>query len=270
VVCGVVLAGSLGVATAGAAASSQPGATTKPRTMFVVAHRGDTENAPESTLDAFGKAIDKGVDGIEFDVRYTADGVAVALHDDKVNRTTNCQGLIAELTFAIVQQCAAKDFLGRLFKDDTIPTVQQSLVYIHDKSPRVVVFLHLKTAVSQAQANALWATTKNTGMTKRAMYFSEKGRESHLMRLAGCPKLEIGRMAHVARDYRRHYAFLIAYGPDVTADLIGPALAAGRTVYPVETVPASLETIVAAGSTAVFLNHIDEGMAYLRSRHLHK
>lgn len=54
--------------------------------MLLLSHRGYHVDAPENTLDAFQHAIDLGVDGIETDVRMTADGVAVLFHD-RVVRT---------------------------------------------------------------------------------------------------------------------------------------------------------------------------------------
>ncbi len=49
--------------------------------MLVLAHRGYHAKAPENTLAAFAAAIDLGVDGIETDVRLSADGVAILYHD---------------------------------------------------------------------------------------------------------------------------------------------------------------------------------------------
>lgn len=53
--------------------------------MLILAHRGahqpETPGVSENTLDAFRAAADLGVDGIELDVRRTADGVLVVHHD---------------------------------------------------------------------------------------------------------------------------------------------------------------------------------------------
>jgi glycerophosphoryl diester phosphodiesterase len=55
--------------------------------MLRLAHRGDHARAPENTLAAFEAAIARpGCDGVEFDVRVSADGVAVVLHDDTLVR----------------------------------------------------------------------------------------------------------------------------------------------------------------------------------------
>ena len=54
-----------------------------------IAHRGFKGKYPENTLLAFKKAIDIGVDGIEFDVHLSKDGVPIIIHDETLNRTTN-------------------------------------------------------------------------------------------------------------------------------------------------------------------------------------
>lgn len=48
---------------------------------LVIAHRGASARAPENTLEAFELAVNLGADGIELDVRRTADGHAVVHHD---------------------------------------------------------------------------------------------------------------------------------------------------------------------------------------------
>lgn len=237
--------------------------------MFVVSHRGDTKNAPESTLEAFTSAIRKGVDGIEFDVRYTQDGVPVALHDDSVNRTTNCKGLIAELTFAALQQCTIKDSLALLGKDTRVPSLEESLAHIKARSKTVKVFLHQKTSITADQGSELLTIASRTGMGTRSIYVVERTAQYTVLKNAGAPKAQLGLMVHTPKDYSRKYQWLVPFRPDVTHDVVLPAVKAGKTVLPVETVPAELPTIVAAGANGVYLNNLDEGLAYLKQRGLH-
>lgn len=63
----------------------------------VVAHRGASEDAPEHTLAAYRKAIADGADALECDVRLTADGHLVCVHDRRVNRTSNGRGAVSAL-----------------------------------------------------------------------------------------------------------------------------------------------------------------------------
>jgi glycerophosphoryl diester phosphodiesterase len=64
----------------------------------VVAHRGASAEQPENTIEAFEAAIDAGADAVEFDVRLTADGVPVVMHDPDVARTTDGRGLVGAMT----------------------------------------------------------------------------------------------------------------------------------------------------------------------------
>ncbi|MFE7129762.1 glycerophosphodiester phosphodiesterase [Streptomyces sp. NPDC057638] len=73
----------------------------------VVAHRGASEDAPEHTLAAYLKAIEDGADALECDVRLTADGHLVCVHDRRVNRTSNGRGAVSALELA---DLAALDF----------------------------------------------------------------------------------------------------------------------------------------------------------------
>ncbi|MCL6734256.1 glycerophosphodiester phosphodiesterase [Streptomyces neyagawaensis] len=73
----------------------------------VVAHRGASEEAPEHTLAAYKKAIEDGADALECDVRLTADGHLVCVHDRRVNRTSNGRGAVSTLELA---DLAALDF----------------------------------------------------------------------------------------------------------------------------------------------------------------
>ena len=58
----------------------------------VIAHRGGRARAPENTLEAMQLGIAEGADAIEFDVRLTADGEVVVIHDATVDRTTDGSG----------------------------------------------------------------------------------------------------------------------------------------------------------------------------------
>ncbi|MFC9731134.1 glycerophosphodiester phosphodiesterase [Streptomyces roseolus] len=71
-----------------------------PGPVQVVAHRGASEDAPEHTLAAYVKAIEDGADALECDVRLTADGHLVCVHDRRVDRTSNGRGAVSTLELA--------------------------------------------------------------------------------------------------------------------------------------------------------------------------
>jgi glycerophosphoryl diester phosphodiesterase len=73
----------------------------------VSAHRGGADYAPENTLLAFRNAVRLGVDELEADVRATSDGELVIIHDDTLDRTTDCAGPVIAATMAQVANCDA-------------------------------------------------------------------------------------------------------------------------------------------------------------------
>lgn len=64
----------------------------------VIAHRGGRGLGPENTLAAFRLSLAAGADVLEMDVRSTADGHLVIIHDDSVDRTTNGRGAVQGMT----------------------------------------------------------------------------------------------------------------------------------------------------------------------------
>ena len=102
--------------------------------MLKVGHRGARAYEPENTLRSFKKAIELGVDAVELDVRKTKDGETVVIHDADVKRTTNDQGLVADLTLKELKQLS-------LEKGEHIPTLEETLDFLDKK---VRVFIELK------------------------------------------------------------------------------------------------------------------------------
>lgn len=75
--------------------------------VSVVAHRGGAGRWPENTLYAFYKASELGADVLEMDVRASADGVPMVIHDPRVDRTTDGEGRVDGMTAAELHQLDA-------------------------------------------------------------------------------------------------------------------------------------------------------------------
>jgi len=87
----------------------------------VIGHRGACGFAPENTLTSFRKAKDLGCTWVEFDVMLAACGEAIVIHDEKINRTTDGRGNVAELTFDEIKQFDAGSWFGKEFSGEHIP-----------------------------------------------------------------------------------------------------------------------------------------------------
>lgn len=75
--------------------------------VTVIAHRGGQGLRPENTLEAFRHAASLGVDVLEMDLRRTADGALVVMHDSELERTTNGHGRIEDLTLDAIRELDA-------------------------------------------------------------------------------------------------------------------------------------------------------------------
>jgi len=94
---------------------------------LVLAHRGSRLRAPENTLEAFALALQEGADGIELDVRRTADGVPVVLHDPTLERTTDGRGPLAAMRFADLRRLDAGAWFDALHRGARIPSLAEVL-----------------------------------------------------------------------------------------------------------------------------------------------
>jgi glycerophosphoryl diester phosphodiesterase len=110
------------------------------RRSLVVAHRGASSAEPENTVAAFEAAIRAGADVIELDVRLTADGIPVILHDPDVSSTTDGAGLVHTLGLDEVKRLDAS---GDRPGHQDIPTLAEALEAIAPAG-RVGVDLEIK------------------------------------------------------------------------------------------------------------------------------
>jgi glycerophosphoryl diester phosphodiesterase len=92
----------------------------------VIAHRGGAGEWPPETIFAFRKAIERGVDVLEFDVRRTADDAIVLMHNPTVDETTNGSGFVRHQTLEELKKLnAAKGWNNLRSKHIDIPTLAE-------------------------------------------------------------------------------------------------------------------------------------------------
>jgi glycerophosphoryl diester phosphodiesterase len=105
-----------------------------------LAHRGDWRHAPENSLAAFAAALAiPACDGLEFDVRPSADGTLVTCHDDTLQRTHGrpdrvdalsadaCEALGIPSLADVLRLVGRRPFLDIELKGDPGPTIVQVL-----------------------------------------------------------------------------------------------------------------------------------------------
>jgi glycerophosphoryl diester phosphodiesterase len=100
---------------------------------LVVGHRGAAAHAPENTMESFRLGVEMGADAIELDVHLTRDGQLAVIHDETLERTTDLQGSVREMTMKEIRRAdagyrfASPDgsfpFRGKGLKVPTLPEV---------------------------------------------------------------------------------------------------------------------------------------------------
>lgn len=111
---------------------------------LISAHRGGVEeNFPENAIETFANTLSGGPMLVEMDVRRTADGVLVIMHDESLERTTTGTGNISDLTFAELSSLQLVDHEGNV-TPYRIPSLSEVLNWARG---RAFVQLDLKRTV---------------------------------------------------------------------------------------------------------------------------
>ena len=95
------------------------------KSPVIFAHRGSSVYAPENTLAAFTLAVQQQANVIELDVKLSADGQVVVMHDETVDRTTDGTGWINTLTLAELKRLDAGSKFSPAYHSEKIPTLAE-------------------------------------------------------------------------------------------------------------------------------------------------
>lgn len=236
--------------------------------VVVIAHRGNHVEVPENTLAACKEAIRIGADYVEIDLRTTKDGKMVLLHDAKVDRTTDGQGALSELTWKQVKQLRVKSKDGKAYR---IPTFEEILKLCKGK---INVYLDFKNAdISQT-----WAWIRKANMEKQVIVYLNR-EEHYQMWKNTAPDLPL--MTSLPEKFLTNdglKAFLGGLRVQVldnlrTSELVEEARKHGVAVWldvqsPIEGL-ASWEAALQKGISGLQTDHPEALIQYLKSQKLH-
>lgn len=139
------------------------------RHLIIVAHRGCWRTAPENSLAGLDACVRLGVDAVELDVRHTRDGVAVIVHDETVDRTTDGHGRVADLTWKELSGLrlrAGAGGPGATLTTDQIPTLDQ---YLAAAKERLMIVFDVKDWSQRATYHQI----ARMRMERQAIFFYE-------------------------------------------------------------------------------------------------
>lgn len=127
----------------------------------VCAHRGYWKDAPENSILAIEKAIEAGLDYIEIDVRMTADGELVLMHNSTIDETTNGTGKVANLEYREILSYNLY-YKGQL-TTEKVPTLMQALIAARGK-----IFVDIDIKISDFKP--VYDVVKKCGMLAQSMF----------------------------------------------------------------------------------------------------
>lgn len=142
---------------------------------LIVAHRGDSANAPENTLAAFRLAYENHADGIELDVMLSSDNKLVVIHDDTLQRTTNGSGSIGKIPYAALRELDAGSWFDPRFRGEPIPLLDEVFAELGGK---FLINVELKNYKSPNDSlpDLVVELVKRHGLTNSVMLSSFNGR----------------------------------------------------------------------------------------------
>lgn len=139
---GLILVLILGPAAERSTAATMFGTLRAPGEPALIAgHRGDRSTAPENTIAALTAALAGPMVFVETDVRLTADGVPVLIHDETVDRTTNGTGRVDQLTLAQLSGLDAGSWYSSAHAGAHIPTLHEFLDLLADSRKKAMIEL---------------------------------------------------------------------------------------------------------------------------------
>lgn len=133
----------------------------------IISHRGAAAIAPENTLAAFRLAIEQGVDFVETDVRLTADGVPMLMHDSTLQRTTSGRGPIAWHTYEQVRALDAGGWFDPEFAGEPVPTLEEFIELLQPAPTRA--FIELKGEWSQTEVASVMQLLRDHQLVNRVV-----------------------------------------------------------------------------------------------------
>lgn len=233
--------------------------------MLVIAHRGASGHAPENTLAAFKRALTLGATFIETDLQLSRDSRFVAIHDDTVNRTTNGQGKVHDLSLADLRRLDAGSWFGSEFTGERIPTLEEILDFArkHD----AVFYLELKPSGSWGGEHALVGALRSSGEIARTIVISfDAGILEGLRKIE--PTLMTGLLFDGQIELPLQRAVEVgARQLAVRGDLVTPALLAEARKHDLQVVcwtvnqPAHMRLLIEAGVDGIMSDYPDRLVA---------
>lgn len=193
---------------------------------MIIGHRGAAGLAPENTEAAFRAAVSAGVDAVEFDVQFTADGWPVVFHDETLERMAGVASRIRDYTESALQGFDIGFRSGAAFRGERIISVRDVAALVPQ-----VIDLHAEVKdcdpVTEVHLRRLLDAFEKQGGTGRVVFSSpHEDTISDIRRMLPGARtaLLLFKSVRFPSDAARRAAFLGCYSVNPDAGLVTPEL----------------------------------------------
>ena len=105
---------------------------------IIIAHRGESHNAPENTLAAINLAWEKGAKAVEIDIQLTKDNEIVVFHDKDTARLSGKKLKISKSTLQELKLLNIGCHKGDIWKNERIPTLKDVLKTVPENAKLII------------------------------------------------------------------------------------------------------------------------------------
>lgn len=111
---------------------------------FLIAHRGESFDAPENTIASINLAWLRNADAVEIDVRLTQDNEIVVMHDSNTKRTSGASLIVKHQPLQKLKMVNVGSYKGEKLINEKIPTLQEVLKTLPQEK---YIFIEIKCGI---------------------------------------------------------------------------------------------------------------------------
>ncbi|MCB8994725.1 MAG: hypothetical protein H6538_03860 [Bacteroidales bacterium] len=126
---------------------------------YIIAHRGESREAPENSLSAIRLAWQRGAKAVEIDIHLTLDYEIVVIHDIDTFRVSGARKKIPNSTLKELKELCIGEYMGEKWKDERIPLLSEVLETIPENGK---IIIEIKSDASILEK--LGQTLKNSSL----------------------------------------------------------------------------------------------------------
>jgi len=231
--------------------------------VYVIAHRGAHKDIPENTLAAYRRAIELGCDFVEMDLRTTADGQIISMHNASVdNYTADATGPVSGFTLEKLKSLDIGSRIGPEWHDERVPELEEILALCEGK---IGIYIDLKAADPCVVASAL----RRHQLEQRSVWYAGPAPLRALK--ACCPECLPMPDPHSPKGLERLLEngtppVIATDNQTVTPEMVSSCHAAGTLVFVDDGGPESWATLLEMGVDGIQTDDPEALIGLLRQR----